>query len=199
MAKVFGARSDKETQLSAEHLGIAMQITNILRDVREDYLEKDRVYLPKDMCQSYRVDVSTLLEKLRHKDIETETRTSTPEFSELVQKMASWGIAYYQSALSGVRSIPSFRARICVKAMASIYSAILAQICKNPTNVLFVRISTSKWQKASLSLQVILGRNPLRAAGFKKRALKSAGVTLGPQIQDVSGLTRVATLPSASP
>lgn len=43
---IIASDTDKDLTMSAVDLGIAMQITNILRDIGEDYLEKNRIYLP---------------------------------------------------------------------------------------------------------------------------------------------------------
>lgn len=47
---------------SAISLGIAMQLTNILRDVGEDYRDNHRVYLPSDLLKQYEVDLSQVME-----------------------------------------------------------------------------------------------------------------------------------------
>lgn len=48
--------SDPDFILSCEKLGIGMQITNILRDVGEDYKERHRIYLPQDKLMEYGID-----------------------------------------------------------------------------------------------------------------------------------------------
>ncbi len=48
MLKIFGSENT-ETQKHAVELGIAMQLTNILRDIKEDF-GRGRIYLPKIRC-----------------------------------------------------------------------------------------------------------------------------------------------------
>lgn len=48
---------------SAVSLGVAMQITNILRDVGEDYRENKRVYLPTEILDRHQVDLAQNVEK----------------------------------------------------------------------------------------------------------------------------------------
>jgi phytoene synthase len=48
---------------SAVSLGVAMQITNILRDVGEDYRENKRVYLPTELLDRHQVDLAQNVEK----------------------------------------------------------------------------------------------------------------------------------------
>lgn len=52
----------KELKESAISLGIAMQLTNILRDVGEDYIDNERVYLPSDLLQKHKVELSHVME-----------------------------------------------------------------------------------------------------------------------------------------
>ena len=165
MAKVFGAKEDLQTLRAAEHLGIAMQITNILRDIKEDFEDKQRVYIPADLLKKFPCNLRLLLEQpsLAH---------GAPNFEQLVHEMAQWGITYYQSALSGVAGIPSFRARVCVKAMAAIYSAILAKIYFFPLLPLTKRVVVSPLRKVTIFLCVLFGRSPLAAAGFNIASLR---------------------------
>lgn len=50
---IIASGKDRDLTQSAVNLGIAMQITNILRDIGEDHLEKDRIYLPTEEMKAY--------------------------------------------------------------------------------------------------------------------------------------------------
>ena len=58
-AEIFGYE-DRKTLKYAEYLGMALQLTNIIRDVRED-AERGRIYLPQDELQQFNVNTDGLL------------------------------------------------------------------------------------------------------------------------------------------
>lgn len=159
MARVFGAPPQPETDQAAEHLGIAMQITNILRDIREDFEDKGRVYLPVDSCAQHGLDLPEAIK---------EPSGSLP-LRRVVTEFAEKAVGYYQSALSGVRDIPGWRERLCVRAMAAIYGSILAVLIGNPERALQGRVVVPRWRKTVIFLMVLVGRDPLAAAGFSRQ------------------------------
>lgn len=162
MALVLGAARDRATQRAAEHLGVAMQITNILRDVKEDLEQRQRIYLPADICNQYGVDFEMPLGALARR------QTSTA----LVRYMGQIGLWYYESGLNGSPGIRSWRGRLCVKLMTAIYGSILAKVINLPDRVYQGRTVTPLLSKIWIALQVICGRNPLRAAGFSAALLR---------------------------
>jgi phytoene synthase len=176
MGMVVGAKRDKKTLRSAEHLGIAMQITNILRDVREDLILRQRVYLPSSMCAEFQTVLRNPIDSL----------VQSPKALELVDHLGNMGLAYYQSALEGVRGIPSWRARLCVKMMAAIYGRILAQILNRPARVFQARVFTTQRRKIWIALQVLLGIAPLRAAGLDPKKVIDASLKLSAESTDAS-------------
>jgi phytoene synthase len=162
MARVFGARAAPSTLEAAEHLGIAMQITNILRDVREDWEGRGRVYLPADACARHGVDIATAM----------GTQKGTPSGSSggpaLVRSLALRAIDYYRSALRGVPDIPSARARLCVRLMAAVYGAILGVILLDPSVPFRRRVVIPQARRLLIAMRVLLGGDPLVAAGLAK-------------------------------
>ena len=164
MALVFGASRDRETLLAAEHLGIAMQITNILRDLQEDFELRQRIYLPVATCAEVGLPLESPSDILTHPN----------EGLHLLQHFGHLAASYYQSGLQGVAGIPSSRARLCVKLMAAIYGAILAGVLRDPRRSLQQRVTTSVGQKIWIAFEVCLGMNPLRAAGLAHTATKAS-------------------------
>lgn len=156
MALVIGAARDKKTLLGAEHLGIAMQITNILRDVREDYEQRNRVYLPQDMCEASGLSLQGT----------SPFATQPQETIGVVMQLAERGLFYYASGLAGVPGIPSRRCRLCVRLMAAVYGAILAQVMRHPARALSTRVFTTLPKKIWIGCLILCGVSPLRAAGF---------------------------------
>jgi len=159
MAKIFKVQKDHKAFQSAEHLGIAMQITNILRDVKEDY-EMDRVYLPKDFCESHALTFSNSL----FNDIDNQKIAK----KALILSCSNTSVYYYESAIAGISYISHYRDRFCVKLMAAMYAAILGKIQKNPLQVFKKRVSVTKLHKCIIFLKVFMGFHPLSAAGVKR-------------------------------
>ena len=95
---------------AAEALGIAMQLTNILRDVAED-LDRGRVYLAQD--------------ELAEAQVSLEARTVDARFRWYFAGQIAEARRWYARAERGVRQIPSLRARLCVRAMGVLYGDIL--------------------------------------------------------------------------
>jgi phytoene synthase len=112
MAIAMGVPADDEETLSrASDLGIAFQLSNIARDVREDQAT-GRCYLPAEWLAEYGLDPS---DPLRPEHREGLVR--------LIRRMVELGERYEQSALEGVRRLP-FRSRWATLAAAGIYGRI---------------------------------------------------------------------------
>lgn len=162
MARVFGARVAPSTLEAAESLGLAMQITNILRDVREDFETRGRVYLPADACERHGVDVPSALAQAK--------AGMPPEGAmALVRSLGLQAINAYRTALGGVPDIPSFRARLCVRLMAAIYGAILGVILVEPSLPFRHRVVVPQRRRLWIALKVLCGASPLAAAGLAGR------------------------------
>jgi phytoene synthase len=158
MARVFGAPPEPTTDQAAEHLGIAMQITNILRDIREDLEEKGRIYLPADSCSRHHLRLADVI----------RDQTFSHGLQEVVKELGEKAIGYYQSALGGASSIPGWRERLCVRAMAAIYGSILAVLIEDPQQAARGRVVVPRFKKVLVFIAVLLGRHPLAAAGFSR-------------------------------
>ena len=99
----------------AETLGVALQLINILRDVREDW-ELGRVYLPQDELASFGV---------REEDI--AAGRATDAWRALMTFQAERACAYLQDGLGLLRSLDS-RSALCVSTFAGLYRATLERI-----------------------------------------------------------------------
>lgn len=93
-------------------LGLAMQITNICRDVRED-AQMGRVYVPAEWLGRHGIHPSDLL----------EGRVSSRQLEPVLREMLALSETYYQSADSGMRFIP-FRQRLGIVVASRLYRAI---------------------------------------------------------------------------
>jgi phytoene synthase len=99
----------------AETLGVALQLINIVRDVREDW-ELGRVYLPQDELAAYGVTEDDLAEG-----------RVTPHWQALMAFQASRARAYLQDGLELLDSLDS-RSAACVGTFAGLYRATLDRI-----------------------------------------------------------------------
>ncbi len=131
---VLGATGEG-ARWSAERLGIAMQLTNVLRDIGEDF-ERGRVYLPEDEMQRFGVTREAL-----------RRREPDERFAALMQFQIVRARAYYAAAMPGVFLLPR-ECRMGILLAARLYSAILAQIERQRYDVFSRRAATSTRQKA---------------------------------------------------
>jgi phytoene synthase len=126
LCPVLGA-SDARASAAAADLGRAMQLTNILRDVRED-LGLGRVYLPEDELAAFGLS----REDLARGVVDDRWRA-----------FIRWQIArarvYYARAAAGVRWLGGFGAQRMVKLMGALYSGILADIERRGYDVFSAR------------------------------------------------------------
>ena len=133
-----------EATLAATALGVAMQLTNILRDVEED-LALGRIYLAEDELRAL---------GLSHARVEARS-LSAPFVAGQIARARSW----YARAVPGVRAIGSWRARLCVRAMGVLYSEILAQLERQGLDPFRGRAKVSLGRKLWLLTASIFGRS----------------------------------------
>jgi phytoene synthase len=141
---IFGFTSMRALLL-AEKCGVAFQITNILRDVRED-AAMDRVYLPAEDLRRFGVTVDQL-----KNGVEDE------RFRRLMKFEASRAHAYYDESAELLRMVDR-RSRRSLWALRAIYQLLLRKIERARFAVLGNRIVVSKPVKISLLLAAVLRR-----------------------------------------
>ncbi len=125
-----------EAPMLAEKCGIAFQLTNILRDVRED-AEKDRIYVPQE--DMHRFHVAKLTE-------------SSEGLRELLAFEAGRAREYYREAAPLVAMIHA-RSRPSLRALIGIYSRLLDRIVGSDYDVLARRIRVPTWEKLWILLR----------------------------------------------
>ena len=133
---IFGATSDRAHRLGRE-LSHALQLTNILRDVREDY-QRGRVYLPADWLREAACDPGDL-----------DRDTATPAFVDLMRRGIWVTRSHYANARDLVRLVEE-DSRAAVRLMAGVYEEILDRIAADPVAVLRGRVGLSADEKAGL-------------------------------------------------
>ena len=138
---IFGVE-DRETAIPlADDLGVAMQLTNILRDVREDG-ERGRVYLPA--------------EDLRRFGVDDPATAPVAALAELIRFEAARNREWFARGLVLADLLDS-RSSSCLLAMTGIYRGILERIERQPTEILERRISVPVWEKAWLAARSLAG------------------------------------------
>lgn len=132
-ARIFGYRNARTLEY-AERLGLAFQLTNIIRDVGED-ARKNRIYLPADELRQFNVAAADIL-----------TSRQTPEFARLMRFQAERAARCYDEALS-LLPPEDRRAQRPGLIMAAIYRALLAEIERDGHLVLEHRVALTPIRK----------------------------------------------------
>jgi phytoene synthase len=112
--EIFGYRNPACKEYAVE-LGLALQITNILRDVARD-LENDRIYIPEEDMRRFRYSPEDLLQ-----------RTHDSRFVELMQFEADCAKQHFNRA-TAVLPQEDRRSMVPARIMASIYHALLQKM-----------------------------------------------------------------------
>ena len=125
----------------ARDLGTAMQLTNILRDIREDW-ERDRLYLPL-----------IELEKFGLKPDDIAVHRMSGSFRDMMRFQIGRARAYYSYAEPGIAALPNDGSRFCARLMSTVYGAILDEIERADYEVYRGRVRVSFARKLWLSLR----------------------------------------------
>ena len=135
---VFGVPDRDEAEPLADALGVALQQTNILRDIREDAL-RGRRYLPTDELEIFGCQ-----------------EQDSPELSNYIRFAGRRALTWYDR---GLRLVPMLdrRSAACCSAMAGIYHRLLHRIIDDPSRVLAGRVSLPGWEKAYVAGRSLAG------------------------------------------
>jgi 15-cis-phytoene synthase len=144
---IFGFQSQDSKPaalLLAEKCGIAFQLTNILRDIRED-AGLGRVYLPEEDLMRFGVSVDDLTEGRR-----------TEEFGRLMEFETERALRYYQES-APLLNLIAVKSRPSLWALIAIYSKLLDRVAEARYDVLTRRISLSRVEKTWIVLRAASG------------------------------------------
>ena len=131
--RIFGYRDPRALHL-ADDLGVALQLINILRDVRED-AARGRIYLPLDELSAFGISEQDVLRA-----------RPTSRWNEFVAFQASRARQHHAEGIRVTEHIPR-TAAVCVRTMAGIYTGILERIEQDPMLPLRRRVSLSPVDK----------------------------------------------------
>ncbi|MEI7763510.1 MAG: presqualene diphosphate synthase HpnD [Comamonadaceae bacterium] len=144
-ANIFGRTQEQTTQY-AHKLGLALQLTNIIRDVGEDAL-RGRIYLPMNELQEFDVKAHEILK-----------RSESDRFIELMKFQARRAHGLYDEALNLLPQVDRHAQKPGLM-MAAIYRALLREIEHDKFRVLRQRTSLTPLRKMWLAWRVqALGR-----------------------------------------
>ena len=137
---IYGTDDPGRAEPLADALGVALQITNILRDIIEDRDQMGRVYLPTDDRERFGVtaDLGGPIDGLL----------------ALITFEAGRAEEWYDRGLALLPML-DWRSRACTAAMAGIYRRLLARIQRDPAAVLRGRMSLPGREKAAVALRAL--------------------------------------------
>lgn len=144
---------DKDTPISetlrqaAIDLGIGMQLTNILRDVGEDYRDRQRIYLPQTLLDAYNVD-EAMIKRLSYHDEEEIPQN----FIDLWEHIYQIGDQYYDSIKPVIKDFSQV-AQLPILSSAYIYHGIGNAVRKANHNCFTKRNYTNNIERMRLIYQ----------------------------------------------
>ena len=145
-AHIFGYE-DNATLKYAHNLGIALQLTNIIRDLGDD-AKRNRIYIPLEELNKFNITETEILNFIQDKKME-----------ELVLDQAKRAIYFYKLAISNLPEIDKKNQKPGL-IMANIYYALLSKIISNqPNNILNQKILLTKFEKFQITLCALFNLN----------------------------------------
>ncbi len=142
MCYILGFKTN-EALIYAEKMGIAMQLTNILRDIKEDK-NKDRIYIPIEDLNRFKVTKEQIIKE----DFDINIQNLIQYYTDKAQE-------YYNESYTGINLLDK-NARFSIFAAGRIYSEILIKIKNNQYNPFLERVVVSKNNKYNILILEIL-------------------------------------------
>jgi phytoene synthase len=139
---IFGAREASRARGLADDLGVAMQLTNILRDISED-AASGRVYVPRRELVRY------------HLSTEGSYEGGEGQMDAFMRFQARRASEWFEDGLALVPLLDR-RSGACVLAMANIYRGVLARIEADPEAARGERVSLPIWAKGWVATRSVL-------------------------------------------
>ena len=128
----------------ADDLGVALQLTNMLRDIAEDH-RMGRIYLPEEERERFGI---------------TTGQWAPPErVAEMVQFVGGQAVVWFEHGLVLLEHL-DHRSRACTAAMAGIYRRLLGRILAQPAAPLAGRVSLPAWEKGLVAARSLSGLQP---------------------------------------
>ncbi len=139
--EIFGYKDKQHTKDFAVNLGIALQLTNILRDIKKDS-EKGRIYLPQED-----------LARFKYSDNDILNRNYNAGFKDLMSYEVGRATSYFEKATMSL-NLDDKASMFAARAMQHIYHKMLQKIIEADYDVYNQNIKVSKFEKVGISLGV---------------------------------------------
>ncbi len=139
----FGDTSENARKY-AENLGYALQITNIMRDIKVDY-ERNFIYIPQSLFEKYGYTEKQLAESKYNKN-----------FISIMQELADDAEKFYNLADEYLEKCDNKKLFRASEIMKSVYYAIFEKIKQQEYHVFEGKVKLTKWQKVALALKSML-------------------------------------------
>ena len=130
---------DSKIRHYAIDLGIAMQLTNICRDIKEDSA-MDRVYLPK-----------SLVGRLKSEDVSIPNKDNFKKIKICQKKLLKLADSYYKSAEFAIPFLPG-KTALAIRIASNLYQAIGKRIKNKNISYLDTRVYITKYEKFKITL-----------------------------------------------
>jgi 15-cis-phytoene synthase len=163
MCPVLGAHGQPAHE-AAKDLGIAMQLTNVIRDVGGDLL-LNRVYLPLEEIEACGLSVGDLY------TLATSGEPLPAAYVDLMRRQISRADGYYAKGVAGISLLP-WRTRLPILIAARLYQRILRSLARDGYDSLRGRAVTTRWEKATETVRCLALLTVLPVTG---RSLQDTG------------------------
>ncbi|HEV8570767.1 MAG TPA: phytoene/squalene synthase family protein [Actinoplanes sp.] len=153
MLPILGSRDPAAAREPARQLGLAFQLTNLIRDVAED-LDRGRTYLPDEHLDAFGITRADL-----------EQRRATPKIKTLIEYEVGKAREHYRAAAPGIPLLnPGSQA--CMRTAFHLYGGILDEVAAADFDVFARRATVSNRRRAAVAVRSLLTRpgTPMRAA-----------------------------------
>lgn len=144
VTRIVGYSSD-EAFYHAKQLGYAFQVTNFLRDIRQDEEELGRIYMPLDELRQFGISAEDIANCVYDE-----------RFVAFMKFQIERNRQIYREALPGIPML-AWRGRLAVKVSYMLYKAILDEIERVNYNVYLGRVRTNFRQKVWLTVKALTG------------------------------------------
>jgi phytoene synthase len=149
MSEIFGYTNSAALQYAVD-LGKAMQLTNILRDIHDDY-KMGRVYIPQDE-----------LERFGYSERDIKDKVINDNFISLIKHQIGRARSFYSLAEKGIPYLTDDGSRTTVVLMHKIYSGILDKIEQKKYNIYSGRAFVNRGEKISITAKYLLNYSEKR-------------------------------------
>lgn len=144
VTRIVGYSSDAAFK-HAVQLGYAFQLTNFLRDIREDYEELGRVYMPQGELRRFGLSSDDISDRVHDE-----------RFVRFMKFQIERNREIYREALVGIPML-AWRGRLAVRIAYVLYKAILNEVERANYNIYKGRVRTNFKQKMWLSAKALVG------------------------------------------